>query len=252
MGIIKGVDVYVGDGNIEWEKVKKDGIKFAMIKASQGYLVSNPKSGMITDSSFSYNITNADKNGIVCGAYHYLMAKTIKEAKEEAEYFVSVISRYRSNIKLYAGVDMENDKAKSYNKTEKKLNTDILIAFCEVVKSNGYNPIIYINPNFIKNYLEFDRLSEYNIWLAFWTTRDKMLEYINSFSDTSQFKIWQSGSTTVNGIKGSTDGDELLHDLTEEKYKLIIGDFYDYDNAVTIKNEIVKQGYYCTIIKVVY
>lgn len=32
--MLNGIDVYVGDGKIDWAKVKADGIDFAMIKAS--------------------------------------------------------------------------------------------------------------------------------------------------------------------------------------------------------------------------
>lgn len=209
----KGIDVYVGDGSIDWEKVSASGVSFAMIKATQGYLVNDPKSGMITDSKFVYNITNACENGLYCGAYHYLMAKTVNDAKKEAEYFIGRIAPYKDKIKLFAGVDMENDKAKKYSSKEKKLNTDIIVAFCDAVENAGFRSIIYINPSFIKNYLEFDRLKSRNIWLAYWTDEDTFMKYINGFDDPSQFRLWQYGDSEVDGIKGKTDGDIALFDI---------------------------------------
>ncbi|MBQ7646666.1 MAG: hypothetical protein IJS94_05290 [Clostridia bacterium] len=210
----RGIDVYVGDGNIDWKKVGASGIKFAMIKATQGYLVNDPKSGMITDSKFRSNITGAYENGLYCGAYHYLMAKTTADAKKEAEYFINTIMPYKDKIDLFAGVDMENDKAKKYSTKEKKLNTDILIAFCDALESRGFDSIIYINPNFIKNYLEFDRLKGRNIWLAYWTEYDSVKKYIESFEDPSQFRLWQYGDSSVDGISKKTDGDIALFDLS--------------------------------------
>jgi len=210
----KGIDVYVNDGVIDWKKVKEDDVYFAMIKATQGYLVSNPKSGFVTDSKFKTNIENASANGIKCGAYHYLMAKTVEDAKKEAAYFISVIKPYKDKINLFAGVDMENDKAKKYSKDEKKLNTDILIAFCAEIEKAGFDSIIYINPNFIKNYLEFDRLKDKNIWLAYYTDETTAKDFINKQSDPKQFKIWQYGDMNVAGAKKAVDGDYLLYDDT--------------------------------------
>lgn len=246
---VNGVDVYIGDGQINWYNVANDNIKFAMIKATQGYSINNPKSGKFTDRMFVNNINMATANNIVCGTYHYLMAKTVKEAEEEAKYFVEVISPYKSKIQLYACVDIENDKAKTYSKSEKALNTDILIAFCEIVNKAGFKAGIYTNPNFIKNYLEFDRLSSYTIWLAYWTDEQTMNNFVNSFKNKDQFKIWQYGSTTVDGINDKTDGDKLLFDISElYKYK-VITDNITLDKAKLIESIAKSENIKCSIYK---
>ena len=241
---MKGIDVYTGDGIIDWKKVSTSDVGFAMIKATQGYLVANPKSGMFTDSKFEYNITNATDNGIKCGVYHYIMAKTVENAKAEAKYFVSKILPFKDRITLFAAVDMENDKAKKYARDEKKLNTNILLAFCEIVEKAGFKSAIYINPNFIKYYLEFDRLAGKNIWLARWCDDRTVRSYIESFKDPSQFKIWQYGKASVPGIKKETDGDIALQIFVEnDSFKpgdrvKIIGD--RYYNGVLIPDSIKK------------
>ena len=228
---MKGIDVYTLDGVIDWEKVAADKVGFAMVKATQGYLVSNPKSGMITDSKFKKNIEGASEHGLQVGAYHYLMAKTVDDAKKEAAYFIKAIMPYKDRIDLYAAVDIENDKAKRYSTSEKKLNTDILLAFCAEVEKAGFASMIYINPNFIKNYLEFDRLADKNIWLAYYTDERTARGYIEKFKDPDAFKIWQYGKATVKGIAKDVDGDILLQEeIKRGDHVKITGDRY-YNGA---------------------
>ena len=64
---IKGIDVSHHQNNVEWEKVKKSGISFAFIKATEG--------AWFKDSKFNTNINQAKKNGIYVGAYHYYKPK---------------------------------------------------------------------------------------------------------------------------------------------------------------------------------
>lgn len=47
--------------------------------------------------------------------------------------------------------------------------TSIVIAFCDRIKSAGYRPMLYYNPNWLCNYLHKDKLiNKYDIWLANW------------------------------------------------------------------------------------
>ena len=64
---IKGIDVSEFQGNINWDKVKADGIKFAILKLANIYdYDTNYK-----DSKFDTNYKEAKKRGIKIGAYIY-------------------------------------------------------------------------------------------------------------------------------------------------------------------------------------
>lgn len=61
--VVEGVDVYAGDGTIDWAKVKASGRAYAFIKATQG--------NYNKQSTFAANWTNSAANGILRSAYHY-------------------------------------------------------------------------------------------------------------------------------------------------------------------------------------
>lgn len=200
--VFNGVDVSVYQGNIDWNKVKADGISFAIIKATQGRAVSS-NAYLFTDRQFVNNINNAHKAGIKCGVYHYLTAKTVKEAQTEAEHFLETIKPYRDKITLYAAVDVEEKKYLPKNKT---LLTHIVDAFCSYVKADGYKPIVYTNPDFLSHYL--NDISKWDLWLALWRDKSKVpTEYKN-------MKIWQySDKGRVSGISGNVDVNLGYYDI---------------------------------------
>ena len=82
----KGIDVSKWQGNIDWQKVKKAGIEFAILRASYGDGTSRFKNNG-RDEQFERNYQEAKKVGIPVGAYHYCYARNIDEAKKEANFF---------------------------------------------------------------------------------------------------------------------------------------------------------------------
>src|SRR5262245_60348954 len=60
---IQGIDVYTGDGTINWSSVKSGGISFAFTKATEGV--------DFIDAKFTANMTNAKAAGVLIGPYHF-------------------------------------------------------------------------------------------------------------------------------------------------------------------------------------
>ncbi|HOA00612.1 GH25 family lysozyme [Ruminococcus sp.] len=67
---MKGIDVSVHNGDIDWGKVKADGIDFAIIRAGFGRLEKQK------DEKFEQNYAGAKSAGIPVGAYWYSYAMT--------------------------------------------------------------------------------------------------------------------------------------------------------------------------------
>lgn len=86
----EGIDVSNWQGYIDYAKVKAAGIDVVYIKASQGTT--------IKDAYFETNYKNAKANGLKVGFYHYVTATTVEQAKKEATFFASVISRKRTRL----------------------------------------------------------------------------------------------------------------------------------------------------------
>ena len=84
-----GVDVSKFQGEIEWEKVKAQGIGFAFIRVgNRGY---GQEGTLNTDNMYLQNIEGAKAAGIDVGVYFYSQAVNEEEAVEEAEYLLQLI-----------------------------------------------------------------------------------------------------------------------------------------------------------------
>jgi lysozyme len=66
---IQGLDVYSGDGTINWTSVKNGGYAFAFVKADEG--VNAP------DSKFATNMSGANGVGIYVGPYHFAHTESL-------------------------------------------------------------------------------------------------------------------------------------------------------------------------------
>ena len=195
----KLIDVSTWNGNIDWDKVYKSGVRYAMIRSSFG--IENPNQ---VDNKFVRNITNAQRAGVKCGIYHYSYAKSAAEAKKEAEFCLKTIKGYK--IDLPVAFDIEDS---SQTHLGKDTLTSIVIAFCDRIKSAGYRPMLYCNPNWLCNYLHKDKLiNKYDIWLANWGVS----------APSYNCAIWQySENGGVPGISGSVDMNWIFKDYTSTK-----------------------------------
>ena len=228
---MKGIDVSTYQGYPDWERVASDGVEFAVIKASQGRAESSD-SYLFRDSKFVYNITNATAAGIPCGVYHYFTAQTNAECDREVEFFLAQIAPYRDKIKLWAAIDVES---KYLTGLSLKALTGLVRRFCEAVETAGYTPIVYTNPDWLKNRLEW--LGDYDLWLALW--RSKNLKP-NGYE---RMRIWQWGASKVNGIAGKVDTNigyfafrtekkQPAEIVSSDRDKLRIGDTVRIENPI--------------------
>ena len=69
---IQGIDVYTGDGAVNWTSVKNANYSFAFVKADEG--VSN------ADGQFAANMTNANAAGVYVGPYHFAHTESLSPA----------------------------------------------------------------------------------------------------------------------------------------------------------------------------
>jgi len=79
---IKGIDVYEGDGNIDWVRVKQARQEFGICKVSEGEDWADP----------SYSRRRVDemrKAGVAVGVYHFLRPKKGRSGAVEMSYFMA-------------------------------------------------------------------------------------------------------------------------------------------------------------------
>ncbi len=189
----RGIDVSKHQGKIDWKKVRASEIDFAMLRAGYG------KYNEQLDEFFEENYNNAKKAGVKVGAYHYSYAKSVDDAKKEAETFLKWINGKK--LEYPVAFDVEE---KSQSEKGKQFVSDIIRAFCEIVEKAGYYVCIYANKYWLDNFVDEDCKRKYDIWLAQWTDK---ATYNGSYG------IWQySSQGSVDGISGRVDLDESYKD----------------------------------------
>lgn len=222
---MKGIDVSILQGNINWRKAKADGVKFAMVKATQGRgeTAATKHLRVFTDGKLAANVAGAHNAGIDCGVYHYFTAKTNAEAEYEAEYFLEAIEPHKRYIDLWAAVDVESEP--HLGGVGKTLLTSAAKTFMVEVKKAGYKPMLYTNPNYLTYRFALGAFDDYDIWLAHWGVKKPMA--------VPNTRIWQYGLGRVNGINADVDmnegyfGDDQYQDSTKsEPSQYKVGDKY--------------------------
>ena len=190
-GKSKGIDVSKYQGNIDFEKVKKGGIDFVMIRVGyRGTVTGEIKE----DVNFEKNIKGAIQAGLKVGVYFFSVATTKKEALEEAKFTVSKIKKY--NITYPVAFDFETFKDRAKKLTNKR-RTDYALTFLEYVEKQGYEGMFYSYKAAFLSKFQMERLKDYKIWLA---------HYTNDTDYQGEYEMWQYTSNgKINGIKGRVD-----------------------------------------------
>lgn len=189
----KGIDVSKWQGDIDWGKVKSDGIDFAMIRLGYG---SSDGNSCVIDPYFAANVTNATKAGIDVGCYFYSYALSVEGARREAQYVTRVLSNYQGKISYPVALDIEDNSQIGLGRNTL---TDMVIAFGDVIEDAGYWCSVYCNMNWIRNYLDDSRLQRFDHWIAQWGSEC-------TYSNKDIVGMWQTSSDgSVNGISGRVD-----------------------------------------------
>lgn len=191
---VKGIDVSSYSGNINWKKVKKSGISFAIIRiGGRGY---GESGSLYIDKNALTNIDNAQKYGIDVGAYFFSQAVSESEALEEAEFTVKTLAGRNLNLPIAYDVEKIKNDTSRVDKIKYSDSVKFAKVFMTKIKSSGYEAMAYIGEDSILKEKDF---KDYKIWLA---------RYGKPFD--SGYEILQySKSGRVKGINGSVDLDVI-------------------------------------------
>lgn len=187
----KMIDVSTWQGNIDWKKVKADGVTGVIIRAGFG--------DDTVDNKFVNNIKGAANAGLHVGIYWFSYAYTESMAKAEADFCIKTINPYKKHIDMPVFFDWEYDSmnyARKHGVTPgRQLITGMTKVFCDKVKSAGYMAGVYYNYDYKVHYYDLGKLSGCYKWYALYTT-----DRANG-ADIQQY----SSSGKVNGISGNVD-----------------------------------------------
>lgn len=208
----KGIDVSHWQGTIDWNKVKKAGIEFAIIKAG------GSDAGFYTDSKWEVNYKGAKAAGISIGSYYFVGKDCVTAAagKADAERFLQILKGKQLEYPVYMDNEAQPASAKAGI-------TEATIAFCETMENAGYYVGIYGSAvSGFKERMDDSKLTPYAHWVA---------QYSSKCSYKGDYGIWQySSKGSVDGISGNVDLDYAYVD-----YPTIIknGGFNGYTKSKT-------------------
>ncbi len=200
---MKGIDISKWQGDIDFNKVKNDGVDFVIARSSFRHT---------TDSKFFDYMKGCKEVGLpVIGVYHFSYALSVAQATSEAKFCIEQVEAAglskEDTIIFY---DFEYDTVKKAKESGVTLKPSDCVAhtaaFCEYVEKQGYKAGIYCNLDYYKNWYKKDLLSKYYVWLADYSGEPDYDCSIQQYTSTGK----------VDGISGNVDLDYLYIDVESQ------------------------------------
>ncbi len=200
-GVQNGIDVSKWQGKIDWNKVKRQGIDFAIIRI--GYRGEN--GNIYKDEYADYNIQQADKAGVLVGVYFFSTAVNTAEAKTEAEWVNENIKNYPISLPVvYDCEGFSKSDSRMYNLSVKE-KTDNALSFINTIKNLGYEPMFYASKNDLIEEFETQRIENAaKIWIAHFD--GKIYPETQNPQYSGKYTMWQyTNKGVVSGIDTDVD-----------------------------------------------
>ena len=189
-----GIDVSRWNEEINWNKVKDAGIKYAIIRAGYRGSVTGT---LVEDWYFKENVEGAATAGIPVGLYFFTQATNEVEAVEEASMVLTLCKDYDITYPIFIDTEGAGGNGRA-DALDTKTRTAVCLAFCETLRRAGYDAGIYASRNWFNKNIDTSVLTDdIYIWLA---------EYGDAVTYDKKYHIWQyTSSGRVLGIEGRVD-----------------------------------------------
>ena len=189
-----GIDVSRWNEEINWNKVKDAGIKYAIIRAGYRGSVTGT---LVEDWYFKENVEGAAAAGIPVGLYFFTQATNEVEAVEEASMVLTLCKDYDITYPIFIDTEGAGGNGRA-DALDTKTRTAVCLAFCETLRRAGYEAGIYASRNWFNKNIDTSVLTDdIYIWLA---------EYGDAVTYDKKYHIWQyTSSGRVLGIEGRVD-----------------------------------------------
>jgi lysozyme len=192
---VKGVDVSVYQGSVNWASVKASGVDFAIARISDGSYL---------DTTFATNWAAIKSAGMVRGAYQFF--EPGEDPTAQANIVISAVGTLGDGD-LPVTADMEVTGGQSAATIAANLSTWA----AKVEAGTGKKPMIYTAPGYWDGSVGSTAFGGDPLWVANWGVSCPSLP-----SGWSNWKVWQySDSGSVSGISGSVDLDEFNGSLSD-------------------------------------
>lgn len=215
---VRGVDVSEYQGEVDWDRIKDQGISFAFIKATEG---SKSK-----DDYFDRNIEKLKDMDVLLGIYHFFSFET--EGEEQAQNYINTVGYVENDDSIFIPIiDVEYysyyKKAKPYKEW---IIEELQTMLDELESVYRVKPMIYTTMEFYNDYID-GNFSDYDIWIRDIVTKPSL--------KNRDWKFWQyTGKGRLDGYSGQ----EKLIDLN-----VFNGTKEDFDSFVESKKQEKKNNF---------
>lgn len=156
-----GIDISHYQGNVLEEIPVGDSLRFLICKATEGITYVDPE--------FHTNWQEIKAKGFIRGAYHFYVCAD--DPLKQAAHFAATINNIESTD-IAPILDIEQGSMSEDVSTE-QMQKDILLFLHRVEALVKRKPIIYTGYDFANENLKNPIFSEYNLWLAEYTSAPK-------------------------------------------------------------------------------
>lgn len=231
----KGIDVAKWNGVIDWNRVKVDGVKFAILKVIDKQRQIEP--------AFERNYLGSAKVNIPLDVYNYSYATDVQTAISDANLVVSIIKGKKIE---YVWMDVEDDCQKGIG--IKLIN--MIAAYQNVIEKAGYKFGVYTGLSFYNSYIK-PYASQLNcpFWIARYNNGYTVMDFDEEPLEVKKPDIvhdlwgWQyTSSGRVDGINGNVDLNKKYSGENEEYPTLRFGSSNVYVGY--LQEKLSKLGYY--------
>lgn len=198
MNVLKGIDVSVHQGKINWDLVAPN-IDFAIIRCGYGSDLTHQD-----DKQFENNVKACQRLGIPFGVYLYSYANTDEKLQSEIQHALRMLKKTECHP-FCVYFDMEDAVTTKLGKT--KL-TEYGLTFCKAMSAYGFKAGIYANQYWCNTYLDIAKIHSagYSIWCAKYSTSKPVID--------APYDIWQfSSKERLAGIAGYVDMNYMYNDI---------------------------------------
>lgn len=186
----KGIDVSSHQGDVDFQKVAKDGISFVILNAGYGHSVTQKS------IYFDPNYCKAKAAGLMIGAYWYSYAVSAADAVAEAQACMEAIKGKELDLPVFIDIEEQSQFAKG-----REFCSAVADAFCTEIIKHGYKAGLYISYSPLMDYISPEVREKYLVWVAQYHTECQ-------YKDAA---IWQyTDSGRIDGIEKIVDINYLM------------------------------------------
>lgn len=187
------------EGDVDWKGVASAGVRFAILKATEGIAFRDPR--------YCVNVERAIEAGIQVGAYHFVHLD--EDGSSQAEFFMKMLdSAFGRGEKIYNGrigvvLDLEDDP--SMPGLASHIGRDgirkLIEDFSNTIHTHtGLLPMIYGSPGWLDEWVG-DGFGGHPLWVSHYDVPTPRLPI-----GWTDWKVWQyRADGTVPGITGDVD-----------------------------------------------